>query len=87
LVLAPSRPDAAEIVEHKIHVLIIARRHDRGGLFGTAHDATPVTTGPELPPTGRHQKRLMPTGATAEPVHPGPGKGLKHGPTFDMGSG
>jgi hypothetical protein len=33
LVLAPSRPDpAAEIVEHKINILIIARRHDRSDL-------------------------------------------------------
>src|SRR5258708_8400731 len=46
LVLAPSRPDpAAEIVEHKINVLIIARRHDRGGPIGPTHYATPSTNG------------------------------------------
>jgi hypothetical protein len=44
LVLAPNRPDtAAEIVEHKINILIIARRHDRGGPIGPTHYATPST--------------------------------------------
>ena len=39
LVLAPRQPDpAAEIVEHKINVLINARRrHDRGGPIGPTH--------------------------------------------------
>src|SRR6266446_7277753 len=42
----PTRSDpAAEIVEHKINVLIIARRHDRGGPIGPTHYATPSTNG------------------------------------------
>ena len=46
MVLALSRSDpAAEIVEHKINVLIIARRHDRGGPIGPTHYATPSTNG------------------------------------------
>ena len=31
----------AEVFEDKIDGLIIAWRHDRGGLFGSTHDATP----------------------------------------------
>jgi hypothetical protein len=46
LVLAPNRPDtAAEIVEHKTNVLVIARWHDRGGPIGPRHYATPSTNG------------------------------------------
>src|SRR5947207_10737221 len=42
----PTRSDpAAEIVAHKINVLIIARRHDRGGPIGPTHYATPSTNG------------------------------------------
>src|SRR6266403_1420831 len=36
--LAPCLPDpAAEFVEHKINVLVIARWHDRGGPIGPRH--------------------------------------------------
>src|SRR5258708_14073080 len=39
--LPPGLSDAAtEIVQYKIHIMILARRHDRGGLFGSTHDAT-----------------------------------------------
>ena len=39
--LPPGLSDAAtEVIEDKINVLIIAWRHDRGGLFGSTHDAT-----------------------------------------------
>jgi hypothetical protein len=39
----------AEVFEDKINVMIIAWRHDRGGLFGSTHDATRYHDGPECP--------------------------------------
>src|SRR6266436_9998269 len=67
--LPPRLSDAAtEIVQYKIHIMIIARRHDRGGLIGTAHDATRCHDGPGVA-VGRSASKanLMPAGTTADP--------------------
>src|SRR5260221_7459880 len=63
---------ATEIVQYKIHIMILAWRHDRGGLIGTAHDATRCHDGPGLLSARSASKAdLMPTGPTADPHIPG----------------
>src|SRR5260370_38745674 len=72
--LAPCLPKpAAEVIEHKINVLIIARRHNRGGLIGPRHYATPSThriqaDGGRVVPgsIARHKKETAPAWSNVE---------------------